>query len=376
MLPKLHSTYLGPTRQACLVRGALLLVIVFAASHFTVTGQTATPSPSPGANAAEAKTRADKIKRWLSVEGFTVSSRYRYVQNRAGRTVSNQLQYQLAARGRLKFDEKGRYSLYAGLFTGNNITSGWNNTGWGTGDAQTNLYLKHLYFNAKPAKWLEVQFGSLGVNNGENTEITGLDNDVYLTGERVQVRSPKNVYFDEISVTYAYLGDNTRPNAFRRLKRLDESNYHQFLVRKQINKRVAFSADYTFESGRDTLHQAVNIKTPELRVLDRVHFENYQRVDPDHGYGFSLYGEKKLHDRFTLGGGFARIDRPMLNADRFPPGNRLYLNSSIKLTREFALSTAVTQAVGSLPSSSSVRTRVDVVLTYNFLETLRQLKLQ
>ena len=39
----------------------------------------------------------------------------------------NVQQYQVAARGRFKFDRKGKYSVVAGLYTGNTINSGWNN---------------------------------------------------------------------------------------------------------------------------------------------------------------------------------------------------------------------------------------------------------
>ncbi|MFN6965070.1 MAG: hypothetical protein ACK4S4_15080 [Pyrinomonadaceae bacterium] len=359
------------TRKA---RIALPIVCVFAGTIVFASGQTPSASPVPSPKPTP-KMATGELDRWLSIDALSVSTRYRFVNNRAGRTTSNQNQWQFVGRGRFKFDPKGKYSVAAALATGGGITSGWNNTGWGTGDGQSNIYLKQLYFNAKPVKWLEVQVGGIAPTNGENTEITGYDNDVYIMGARVQVRRPKDLWFDEISATNAYIGDNNRPNVFRRFKRMDESNYRQLLVRKQVNKRVGFSADYTFESGRDTLRQAVNIKTPELVVVDRVLFENYQRVDPDRGYGFHLFGDKKVNKRLTLGGGFARIDRPMLNADRYPQGSRLHFDTALKISRELSLSTAVIRAVGPLPAPSSTRTRVDVILTLNILESLHRLKI-
>jgi hypothetical protein len=325
--------------------------------------------------ASPKKTLAEKVKRWLEVDALAISTRYRFVETRA-HTTANQNQYQVSARGRLKFDQEGKYSVYAGLFTGNNITGGWNNTGWGTGSGQGDLHLKQLYFNAKPVKWFELRFGGIAPSNGENTEITGYDNDSYLMGERVQIRAPKQLYFDEVSVTNAYIGDTNRPSVFRRFHRLGEQNYLQVLVRKQVNKRVAITADYTYEAGRDILRQAVNVKTAELGFVDRILFENYQRVDRNKGYGFALSGENKLlHDRLTIGGGVARIDRPMFNADRFPPGNRLFLTSAVKISREFSVNTALIEGVGSLPTPQTPRTRLDVIFTYNFLESLRRLKI-
>lgn len=352
------------------------VVVLFTLSQVEfVIGQqvTQTPVPSPQKK-DEGKTTSQKIKRWFEVDALTFSPRYRFVRTRAGVTTNNQAQYQLNVRARFKFDKKGRYSVNAGLFSGSVLNSGWNNTGVGTGDGVTNLYLKQLYFSAKPVKEVEVQFGGIGFNNGENTEITGYDNDAFLMGQRVSVKAPKHVYFDEISVANGYVGDINKPSVFKRFRRLNKSNYHQFLVRKTVNKYVSFSADYTFESGRDTLHQAIKFKIPKGRVLDTFLFENYQRVDPDRGYGFSIYGDKALHKKFTLGGGFARIDKPMFNADRFPPGKRVHINALYRFSPEFSLNGVLIRGVGHLPTASSPRTRFDLIFSYNILETLRRLK--
>ena len=321
-----------------------------------------TPTPTP------------EIGRWIEFETINLSTRYRTITTNNGNST-HQNQYQVAIRGRFKFDRKGRYSVNGGLFSGNNITGGWNSTGWGAGDLQSNLYVKQLYFSAKPITGVEIQYGGIGVNNGVNTETTGYDNDLYLTGERVAVRRPKDLYFDEISVTYAYLGDLARPSVFRRFKNLDKSNYHQFLVRKQLSSRVSVSADYTFEMGRDFLREAIKVKIPETRIVDTALFETYQRVSPDTGVGFNIFGEKAVSKRLSVNGGFARIDAPMFNADRFPPGKRLYLGGNYKLNREFTLNSIVIQGLGRVPSGQTPRRRIEVILTYSFLETLRRLKL-
>lgn len=388
MLSECYENVARPRRSAGVTSfRSILIVGFFTQCVLTISGQTAVATPIPGALASgyvepkdedpknHAVAPAEKIKRWVEFDALSFSTRFRNVEFNSDAASVNQQQFQLAARVKFKFDSDGKYSVNAGLFTGNNIISGWNNTGLGTGDGVATIFLKHFYFDAKPAKGIEIQVGGFGVANGENTEITGYDNDVYLTGERVSIRRPKALYFDEISVTNAFIGDITTPNVFRRFKRLGNSNYHQVMVRKTFNKRVGFSADYTFDAGNDLLRQAVNIKTPELHFLDRVLFENYQRIAPNAGYGFSLFGEKKIHGRFTLGGGFAHIDELMLNADRFPRGNRLYVTSAIKFTRELSLNTTLIQAVGTLPTSVSPRTRLDIILTYNVLETLHRLKL-
>ena len=41
---------------------------------------------------------------------------------------------------------------------------------------------------------------------GQSTEITTYDNDAYVTAGRVSVRRPREVFFDDISVSVGYVG--------------------------------------------------------------------------------------------------------------------------------------------------------------------------
>ncbi len=362
-----------------LLRKCVLAVISIS---LTITAASQTPSRTPpptdtSSIPARSSGSPGKVsfKRWFEIDALSVSTRYRFIENDAGFITNNQNQWQFNGRGRFKFDREGRYRVYAVARTGLSISSGWNNTGWGTGDGQTNVYLKQLFFEAKPVKPVGVQVGGIGFNNGEATEVIGYDNDAYLMGERVQLRSPKRLYFDEVSVTFGHVGDVSRPNVFRRFKRLDEWNYHQTLVRKKLNNAVSVSADYTYESGRDTLRQAIRFKPPRGKPLDTILFENYEEVSPHAGYGFNIFGERQFRNRFTLGGGFTRIDRPMLNGDRYQPGKRVYMTSNLRISREFSVSTALIRGVGELPAASTPRTRLDIILTYNVLESLRKHKI-
>lgn len=341
-------------------------------------GQTPSPSPSTKANSGAAKPAAtpepnSKIKRWFELDQLAVATRYHFIQNANHTKAANNVQYQFIAKGRFKFDAKGRYSIGANLATGSSFTTLWNASGLGTGSYQKDLNLRQLYFAAKPVKALEIQFGGLYVNYGDITQAISYDDDSYITGERIQLRLPKKVYFDEISITYARLADANRPNVFERFKKFDKQNYHQFLVRKQLNKSVGFTADYSFESGIDTFHQAIKIKLPAKQIIDTFLFEQYERVDADRSYGFNIFGEKKLNKMFTTSGGFADIHIRALNSDRFPPGKRVYLTGQMKLSPEFNFSLQFTQGVGPILPTVH-RTRLDIALTYNILETLHRLK--
>lgn len=358
---------------------ALFLTLLFLLIAGQVTGQTPAPTPeTQGQIDSKAQpgntSTKDKIKRWFEFEQLAVLSRYHFIENDNNSKAANNNQFQFVAKFRVKFDPAGKYSVAANLATGAVFTTFWNATGVGTGKFQKNLNFRQLYFDAKPVKGVEVQVGGLYVNYGENTEATTYDSDGYITGERIQLRMPKKLYFDEVSITYARLADSIVPNVFNRFRRFDKQNYHQFLVRKQINKSIGFSGDYTFESGIDTFHQAVKFKLPKKQIIDTFIFENYERIDPDRSYGFNAFGEKKLGKLFTLSGGFADIHIKAFNSDRFAPGKRVYVNGLLKLSRELSLLAQFTQGVGYI-APTVVRTRFDFILNYNILETLKRTKL-
>lgn len=321
--------------------------------------------------ASSSRTGEGKVTPWFELETASLSTRYHYIRNTGGVTAANNNQYQVTLQGRLKLDRAGKYSVHAGVFSGDSFSGGWNASGWGTSAGRSNLYLKQLYLSAQPVTGVEVQYGGLEIASGQSTEVTAYDADGYIMGQRLRLARPKQLYFDEISVTYGYLGDVNRAGVSRRFHRLRESNYHQFLVAKNVGKRVRASADYSFEAGVDTLRQAIRLRAPELRIIETVLFENYQRLSADAGYGFGVYGEKKLHPRCSLGGGYAQIDRVALNSDRFLHGKRLHLTGHVTLSPEFSVSVATTQAVGAT-GPDLPRTRLDVAFQYNLLHSLRK----
>ncbi|MEP7074985.1 MAG: hypothetical protein ABI878_04175 [Acidobacteriota bacterium] len=359
----------------------IFTLLAFIAVGLTQIDGQALPAPAKAADTSQQTSNKDKepttkekIARWFEIEQLTAATRYHFIENDNKTKGANNFQYQFIGKFRFKFDKKGKYSIDSNVATGPAFTSFWNASGWGTGAQVREFNLRQLYFDAKPNKAVEVQFGGLSVNYGDNTEAITYDNDNYITGARVQIRVPKKLFFDEISLTTATLADLNRPDIFHRLRHLDLQNYHQFLVRKQFNKAVGISGDYTFESGIDTFHQAVKIKVPPKKFIDSFLFENYERVDPDRSYGFNIFGEKKLNKTFTTSGGFADIHIKALNGDRFPPGKRFYFTCQAKLLPEITLMMQLTQGVGPI-GANIPRSRIDITLTYNILESLKRTNL-
>ena len=314
---------------------------------------------------------AGRLHRWIDLQAASVGTQYVFAKNGLGATTANQQQYQVALRGRFKLDAKGRFGINAGLYTGAKFIAGFNNTGLGVGEAQSNLYLKHLYVSGEPLNGVELQYGSLDIWHDESTDITGYAYNGYVAGERLSIRRPRELFFDNISVAYGYVGDFNSPNAIGRLHRLGQSNFHRFMLKKNISERAWLSADYAFESGMQTWGEAIRIRATELRVLDTLHAEIYEvsRIRP--AYGFAAYGEKAVRSRFIVGGGYADIDRPMLDSDRFGRGKRFFLTAKIPINEAFSVLMFATQATDHSVSNVPQQ-RLDIGFYYNLLYHLRK----
>ena len=357
------------------------VIFAFLTPLFAQTPTTSGVSPSaPQASVPQPKvdrpsTAQAQVARWLEIQNATLNLRYRFIDTSAGLVTTRQLQHRETLRGRLKFDRTSKYALNFGLFTGTRFTSGWDNTGWGLASAQKNLAFKALYLSAIPVRGIEAQYGGLYIIRGESTELTTYDEDGYVIGQRVTIRRPADVYFDEISATVAYLTPEPREIAIsKRTKYLNDSpNYRHFLIDKKFGKRAGISTDFTYADGAKTWRQAINLKTPELRAIDTIIFENYERSSRSPDYGFAVTLDKAVNGRLSVNWGYASIDTQYgaLNADRFNVGNRAFVMAIYSISAEFLASAFITRAVGNdVPLAQ--RTLSNIVFTYNALPALRR----
>ena len=349
------------TRHVVLAVSAFALVCVPAAAR----AQTAPPQQKPVA----------PLARWVELQNATLNLRYRFIDTSSGAVTANQIQHRETLRARLKFDAPGRYALNLGAFTGLRFTSGWNNTGIGLGDPQAPLSVRALYFAAQPVAGVEGQYGSMYIVRGESTELTTYDEDGYVIGERVSVRRPRDLFFDEVSATVGYLSSVPTELGFsKRVKYLDDHpNYGHFLVDKKLGARAGISADFTSVDGSRTWRAATNVNTKELRAVDSIVFENYKRTNNNPAYGFAVTANKAVTRKVALNWGFASIDRfyGALNSDRFHIGDRIFAMATYTLSPRFTASAFITRAVGNdfaLPQ----RTLSNLVFTYNALPDLRR----
>lgn len=345
---------------------AFLGTVVNAQSPSTPNTQRASTPP------ATVRTR---IGRWFELQNTTLNLRYRFIDTSSGRTTTNQLQHRETVRGRVKFDKSAKYTWNFGVFTGTRFTSGWDNTGWGIADAQKNFAFKTSYFAAVPIPGVEAQYGGLSILRGESTELTTYDEDGYVIGQRVSVKRPRQFYFDEISATVAYLTPDPREIPIsRRTKYLNDTpNYRHFLVDKKIGKRAGISTDFTSDDGVRTWRQGLTLRTPELRAIDGIVLELYERLNRTPDQGFAVTVDKVVHPQVALNGGYASIDPAAsgLNADRFHLGNRLFALATYTISPEFLASAFITRAVGNdVPLAQ--RTLMNLVFTYNVLPALKK----
>jgi hypothetical protein len=338
------------------------------------------PAPAPAA----------PITRWLDVQQGQISLRFREVKTSAGATGASHVQDLEAFKLRFKFDPKGRFGVNVGLFSGSNFIGGWNVTGPGTGDATHDFHVKQLFLDAQPVAGLSGQIGSLYFWRGESSEVTTYDNDGYVSGERISVKRPKQLYFDEILFTQGYVGDLNKPNYFDRANRLDTINYRQFGVAKAFKKRAGVSAEFTTQDilatgvpntsnlklpsfTSDWLRLGGRVSTPELKVVDTVRVEGYRRWNVNNAGGFAVSGEHAFSKRLTASLGYATIDRLYggLNGDRFNIGRRAFSTGSYALTPEITLGYFITRSFANGYTIAN-RTRVEAILSYNVLKALQR----
>ncbi len=305
---------------------------------------------------------------WLDVQSLTLGFRYRMVENHLGAQTENWSDHHEGLKLRLKLDPGAKYSLSAVALNGDTFTAGWNLRGIGARSANR-VFVKQLFFTAKPRKGVEFQYGGLPIVRGESSEITSYDNDGYLMGQRLTI-APHRVV-DELTLTAGYLGDLRTPSVMRRFHRLDQINYRQLFVKRKLNDRLTATADFTDEDGERTLRQGIVIRPSS--VVDLVRLEAYERVSGSNAAGGAITVEKPF-GRTRLAATFASVDdryRPV-NGDRYGRGRRLSLTSTTSLSRDVSLQVFVTRALDddiAMPN----RTRVDVLFRYELATLLREL---
>jgi hypothetical protein len=348
------------------------------------------------------------FSRWLDLKTLSHDERYRNIYNSGGFHLFENGQQRSLVEGRIKLDADARYTIGFRASSGryynwayaddagagltqrvkdpaiiNSFTpaeqyelylagiadlssvglfSSIHSNGW-------QFYMRELFFSATPVKGVTVEFGSFGVERGLSTEITTFDYDGYLSGERVRIHNPQHLFFDEVGYTNAFFGDIETPNLFDRGSSFKHSNYHQLFAKKQLNQRIGFSADYTRQVGTDTLREAAVIGTKELKVVDGVRFEAYERVktvnlqglDIKGASGFAIAVEKKVGTRLSGDFGFASIDKDYavyygsryvhaagfsLNGDTYSQGKRPFIHASYKINPVVSAFGFYTHAVG------------------------------
>jgi hypothetical protein len=243
------------------------------------------------------------------------------------------------------------------------FTTSWNGS-------SAHIYWKQFYFSAKPVKGVDFQVGGLGLEPTAFTDIITYSEDGYITGSRLSVHRPEELFFDTISATYGYLGDLNSPGMTDRFRRMDRVNFRQYLASKRVMESVVASVQYTDQWGIRTLHEGVKVSDLALGVIDSARVELYQRTNYGPARGFNAGVEKELH-RLTLEGGYASIDPNFgdLNADNFLHGNRVYLGGKLRLAgglRMFAMFNHGVNNDYALPN----RSHLDIGFVYDILKAL------
>ena len=274
-----------------------------------------------GSDAHRRPKPAAPLARWIDLQNATLNTRYRFIDTSEGVITTNQLQHRETLRARLKFDAPGRYAAECRACSRDRDSPAAGTTpasGWATGKARSGCGA--LYFAAQPIAGVEGQYGSMYIIKGESTEITTYDDDGYVIGERVSVRRPRQLFFDEMSATVGYFtSDPAEIGVSKRIKYLDDRpNYGHFLVDKKAGTRAGVSVDFTSVGGARTWRAAANVNTRELRAVDSILFENYKRTNRNPAYGFAVTANKALTRKVSAQLGLCQ-DRSVLRRPQLRP---------------------------------------------------------
>jgi hypothetical protein len=222
-------------------------------------------------------------------------------------------------------------------------------------------------------KGLEIQYGSLYLNRGEADEWATYDDDGYVAGERVSVRRPRELYFDEITVTRAGIGPLTQPNLFDRGDLLTHPNYTQVLGLKRFTPIVAGSLEYNRQIGADIVRGAVTLRFPPRAPISAIRYEQYHRFNLNEGSGFGLWAERPATKYARVQAGYVSIDQFYggWNGDRMLNGRRFFANATIPIHGPLSATMFVTAALKE-PYTVAIHRRFDAVIQYDVLSTLRK----
>ena len=106
-----------------------------------------------------------------------------------------------------------------------------------------------------------------------------------------------------------------------------------------------------------------------MRAIDTIHAEVYQFPGTRTGRGLAAYVEKAIHPKLVASGGYADIDRLMLNSDRYGRGKRLFVTAKIPINEALSVLIFATQAVDHA-ATNVPQQQIDVGLYYNVLDFL------
>lgn len=333
------------------------------------------PLLAPSASAQEttpAPAAAHPAGRWLDAQAVAVRGRYNFIEAAGDETVQNRLQTQIQIKGRFKIDEAGRYSVHAGLFTGGAFDSGWNPTGIGTGQGTANIYLKQLFVAAEPWTGIELQYGSLYPERGESTEITTYDNDGYVTAGRVNLRRPQQLFFDDVTVSVGYIGYRSEPFVFDRTGAFSRQNYWQVMASKEVLPGLTLSTDYSVVENDGMLREGVKWRVEQPWVDSLAGEFGVRLRGGSHQTAFAFSGEKRIA-RVTVQIGYASVDPSFatFNGDPYGVGDRVFTTGSIPLPLDLSASWFAQKEIDP-PASSRNDVRVDLVLSWDALKTLKR----
>jgi hypothetical protein len=310
------------------------------------------------------------------------SIRFRYVDTARGQVTDRDYQFNQLLRLKLNLAADGRTYIQGRAETGDNFQSDHDPIGTGRFRTYIGFNLKTLFLGQRIGSKAEAAVGSMDFDMGAGSQATYADNDGWISGYRLRFSGLRTPWLpDGFSLTAGHVGDFKKPNVFSRLHRLNQFNYVQALVRKQLTENTASSFEFDHLEDIPYFRGAVSHQGVPLPVIRDVSAEFITRAAKGSAFGWSATAGRSLDQggRWRLITSYSDMPRVMfddagrqilLTGDPFMLGRRLGMTLRFAPIRSLELVSFASHRFDSTPGH---RNRAQIMVRYHLTKPLNTL---
>lgn len=268
-------------------------------------------------------------------------------------------------------------SFSFGTRSGDSASSGYNQISGGKGQ-EFPLYARTLYTTLSPLEPIRFSVGSFSPYYGIGTEATLKDQDVYVTGYRLemdlQTLLEKHIgkVLGKVTAESSYYGDTKTPDVFDRLDRLENNNNNSILV-ESVEFLDGFKVAVGFERFKDQNLVPLQAKWRiDNLIIKNVIAESLLNADnTSYAAGVHASGEPMTQLQVIVGATFISDEFDYPNGDKYPKGERFDITVTYTLPYGFSLEGFYSDEILHTDDGDHVRT--EFLINWNAIDFYREM---